>query len=612
VVPFARSLDGRRIPVFMASLDVESATVRSRAIRRNFDLSDAANTARVSAISDLIRRERIDCLFPGNDSALSFLAAHYEQLSSLATIATPSPEVLYCVLNKELTFQAAAACDVEVPRTNRYEDLNELVRASRMLSFPLVAKAFSKEVKNTSFKTRYYRDYRSLEREYKADPDFGRKYVLQEFAAGEGFGIEALMDGGEPHLLFAHRRLREYPTTGGVTVVAEAVNPPPALVERALRLLRYIGWDGVAMVEFRWDQAAQLATLMEINGRFWGSLGLSQACGVDFAYGAWCQAHHLPLPPPPTYRPGTRARWTTGVFLRLQEVLHPHSDGMPRPGLAEELLNAGAAFRPGIRDLLWSWRDPRPALDELRRELLKMARGETKRLLLRCLPASALRSWRESRKLETGASRIYLWRQFRDALWRRRSLLPERVQSVLFVCHGNIIRSVFAQKQFEKQMLTWPICARSAGLFAKEGKGADPRAIEAARLHFDLDLSTHSASPLTSRHVVEADAIFVMDRRNEAQLLGRFPGAEQKVFLLAEFSKSQTHPDLELPDPYTGTLDDVVACCHCLADCIGGLIDTLRSRDDRSHGPRPTGTGRTADPRTAHGDGDETSQRVPR
>src|SRR5262249_39619199 len=152
----------------------------------------------------------------------------------------------------------------------------------------------------------------------------------------------------------------------------------------------------------------------EINGRFWGSLGLSQTCGVDFAYGAWCQAHHLPLPPLPTYHTGTRARWTTGVFLRLQEVLHPHSDGMPRPGFGEELLNVGAAFAPGIRVLLGSWRDPSPALGELRRELLKIAREESKRLVRRCLPASALRWWRESRKLETGASRIYLRRQVRD------------------------------------------------------------------------------------------------------------------------------------------------------------------------------------------------------
>jgi protein-tyrosine-phosphatase len=183
------------------------------------------------------------------------------------------------------------------------------------------------------------------------------------------------------------------------------------------------------------------------------------------------------------------------------------------------------------------------------------------------------------------------------------------VRSVLFICHGNIIRSVFAQKQFEKQMLTSPICARSAGLFAKEGKAADPRAIEAARLLYDLDLSSHSASPLTSKHVGEADAIFVMDRRNEAQLLERFPGAAQRVFLLAQFSKSQTHPNLELPDPYTGSLEDVVACCRSVAECIGGLIDTLQSRDDRSHGPQLTGTARMAGPRAVHGDGDETAQR---
>ena len=419
------------------------------------------------------------------------------------------------------------------------------------------------------------------------------------------------MDGGEPRLLFAHRRLAEYPTTGGVTVVAEAVDPPPELVERARRLLRYIGWNGVAMVEFRWDQAAQLPTLMEINGRFWGSLGLSQACGVDFPYAAWCQAQKMSLPPASSYRTGTRVRWTTGVFLRLQDVLHDHSDGMSRPSFWEELVNAGAAFRFDTRDLLWSWRDPGPALTELRGALLKMTREEAKRAVRQCLPTSALRWWRESRQLETGAARIYLWRLLRDALRRRRCVLPRQVRSVLFVCHGNIIRSAFAQKQFEKQMLTRPICARSAGLSAKQGKSADPRAIAAARSLYGLDLSSHSASPLTSKQVAEADAIFVMDRRNEAQLLQRFPGAAHRVFLLAQFANSShTHRNLEIADPYTGSPQDVEVCCRCVADCIGGLIDTLQSRDDRSHGPQLTVTDRIASPRTVHGDGDEKARRV--
>ena len=171
-------------------------------------------------------------------------------------------------------------------------------------------------------------------------------------------------------------------------------------------------------------------------------------------------------------------------------------------------------------------------------------------------------------------------------LYRRRRIqttqpvrLPLSIQHVLFVCHGNIIRSAFAQKLFEKEVRPWSICVRSAGLFAKEGKAADPRAIEAARTFFEIDLSSHSASPLTAEHVAEADAIFVMDRSNETLLLDRFPDVTEKVFLLAQFSGSQAYPDLEIRDPYSGSPGDVKACFCSLAACIRGLIDRLKHQN---------------------------------
>ena len=39
------------------------------------------------------------------------------------------------------------------------------------------------------------------------------------------------------------------------------------------------------MVEYRYDPATRTYAFMEINGRFWGSLPLAEACGVPFAAG---------------------------------------------------------------------------------------------------------------------------------------------------------------------------------------------------------------------------------------------------------------------------------------------------------------------------------------
>src|SRR5262249_30616411 len=47
---------------------------------------------------------------------------------------------------------------------------------------------------------------------------------------------------------------------------------------------RAMEWDGVAMVEFRYDPVSGDAVLMEVNGRFWGSLPLAVHSGVNFPY----------------------------------------------------------------------------------------------------------------------------------------------------------------------------------------------------------------------------------------------------------------------------------------------------------------------------------------
>ncbi len=46
--------------------------------------------------------------------------------------------------------------------------------------------------------------------------------------------------------------------------------------------LNALGWQGVGMFEYRWDASNGEFYLMELNGRFWGSLHLALFAGVDF------------------------------------------------------------------------------------------------------------------------------------------------------------------------------------------------------------------------------------------------------------------------------------------------------------------------------------------
>ena len=89
-------------------------------------------------------------------------------------------------------------------------------------------------------------------------------------------------DRGQPKRVFMHRRLREYPATGGASAAARAYYHE-TLKEYGLRILSSLAWHGVAMVEFKLQEASDRLVLMEINPKFWGSVELALEAGVDFA-----------------------------------------------------------------------------------------------------------------------------------------------------------------------------------------------------------------------------------------------------------------------------------------------------------------------------------------
>jgi protein-tyrosine-phosphatase/predicted ATP-grasp superfamily ATP-dependent carboligase len=576
VIPIARSLHRQGIPVLVAAFGVEARPVRSRAVQQFFPIDDGGDSR--ATVLDLLQRFSIDWVIPSNDSALAFLAAHYDEFQKTSALACPHPTAVAVVLDKQQTMRTAAECGIGIPPSYRFQTLADLCDARASIRFPLIAKPFNKEV-DAAFKIRYYLDFTPLERDYSNDASYGAKYLLQEYAEGEGVGIELLMAGGEPSILFAHRRLLEYPSTGGVSVLAAAEPLIPDLVESSVRLLNHIGWEGVAMVEFRYDRATRRATLMEINGRYWGSLGLSAAAGVDFPFAAWQVAHGLPVTAARDYQPGIQARWTCGMLLRTHDLFLRKDDGMPRPSPWREIFRGVHAFRPDIRDMLWSSKDPRPAIDETRRIFTGILRNSVKTAVRRVIPLPLLKKLRIYRSLPPQVARVYARCQLRRSLVQPQNALPKDIQSALFLCHGNIIRSPMAEALFRRSCA---VAVRSAGLHAVKGRRADCRALRIAP-EFDVSLDQHAATPLTEEMVREADVIFVMDGLNEARFLHRFPEARERVRLLGAFSL-QPVPGCEIPDPYEGSEQDVRDCYHVLKKCILQITSRLNSEtvDDNS------------------------------
>src|SRR2546421_632895 len=189
--------------------------------------------------------------------------------------------------------------------------------------------------------------------------------VIQGIVAGRGKGVFALCDRGEPVAWFGHERLRDVRPSGSGSSLRRSIPLDPRLRDPAARLLAAMAWHGPVMVEFRDDGAGE-PSLIEVNGRFWGSLELAIASGVDFPK-LWVEllrGERVAATTP--YESGVTVRWGWGDGKRLLYVVAGAPPGCPEPypsvlqGLREVLGPQPA----GTRSETWRPDDRWPSVGE--------------------------------------------------------------------------------------------------------------------------------------------------------------------------------------------------------------------------------------------------------
>lgn len=566
----------------MAAPSGQPLRASSRAFAGSAQLEGDANES-AGQLVRLALAERAGWVVPTSDTALLIVCAAYEELSSFCAVGSPPPRIVQRILDKSVTLATAASVGVPVPASVAIESARDLDAAIVGLRFPVIAKPADKSRRTAhQFKTRTFASAAELRAAFALQPRFGDGLLFQTYHRGQGVGVELLISKGTPIATFQHRRVSENPPSGGVAVVAVSEPVDATLLDYSVRLLRALEWEGVAMVEFRHDGATGESVLMEVNGRFWGSLPLAAAAGMDFPLYAWQLSQGITPTPPASYPYGLRVRWSAGSLLRAGHVLAP--DREERISLGSATRQLLADFAPGTRSAMWSWRDPVPAVQEVGRVLGRWTKDAVKRTVRAVMPESLLATAKASRSLPAGRRATYVRRKLlRGARAERSVELPRPITSVLFVCHGNIMRSAaaaeFLRGELDAAGITG-VTVASAGTHARDGKPADARAQEAARLH-GVSLQRHGATRITARHIADFNVIFAMDELNFVNILTAFPQARKKLMLFGGMNATGTYRPHEIADPYLAPNSDVADTIAMIRRYVAALAQAIA---DQRHG----------------------------
>ncbi len=372
-----RSLGKRGIQVFTAEETPTALASASKFSIRHFTYpSPRLNSKQfIETLINLVKQHHVDILLPMTELTTTLLLLHQDSFPD-ATIPFPDMNTVESLANKCLLMQMAESLDIPVPHTWYADDPDNLPCNLEDLPYPVVLKPgkswlfhqgqWSRAAVQFADNATDAKNILDSNWAFKAHP-----FMIQECVDGHGAGVFAIYDNGKPLALFAHRRLREKPPSGGVSVLSESIQVEPEPGSHAQTLLENVNWHGVAMVEFK---VAPNGTpyLMEINTRFWGSLQLAIDAGIDFPYMLYQLACGEQPDPVTDYKTGIKLRWLLGdidnLYLTLRDSQH---------SLTTKLNTVRRFLTPSpfkTRHEIGRWSDPAPAWYELKQYLRDILR----------------------------------------------------------------------------------------------------------------------------------------------------------------------------------------------------------------------------------------------
>jgi predicted ATP-grasp superfamily ATP-dependent carboligase len=313
----------------------------------------------LAAVARAVAEEGYEVVFGAGEAEVLTLSEHRDAVP--AVVPHANHRTVLDALDKARLAEAAVAVGFRVPRSLAADSLSDesrpVVVKARMHAQPGQAGAPPR------IDTNVVVGAAATRRRVAEIAALGGEAQVQEFVDGHLMAYAVVTSTGGRKIAAQSMQVasRVWPPGAGASCRAVSVPVDPELAGRAAALLAGLGWFGLAELQFL-VPADGIPRLIDLNGRFYGSLALAVRAGANLpAVWAALATGRLDEPVEPvTAATGVRYCWWEGDLRRafLER----------RGGVARDVAGALGAGLGAVHSIA-TWRDPAPALTSARRLL---------------------------------------------------------------------------------------------------------------------------------------------------------------------------------------------------------------------------------------------------
>ncbi len=228
----------------------------------------------------VILDKKIDLLMPVGEAEVSFIEAYSAELEQhcICQWVTPAADFKIAI-NKNALAAELKATGVPVPIHAPISSEQDILAFTATTGFPVLLKptriSFGWGIKK-------FTTLQPLLDHFTKNNLYQKEYILQQFIVGSDINCNVLCENGK----VIYHSIQESPVRYGVNFSPHDTikfGPDENVITEVSKVMSRFNWHGIANIDIRRDHKTKQIYILEINGRYWGSvIGSLKRAGLNF------------------------------------------------------------------------------------------------------------------------------------------------------------------------------------------------------------------------------------------------------------------------------------------------------------------------------------------